>query len=212
MLSLFEHLQNAEHIIWDWNGTLLSDVQYTVNTVNRLLAAHELPLLDVKRYQQLFCFPIRKYYGLLGFDLEKVSFEKLCEEYVSAFMNGIHSCELVPGARDILRQVKEAGKMQSVLSATDQPNLETMMDSFGVRPYLDHVFGIGDKMAASKVHRGHDLMAVSGISPAKTVLVGDTDHDLEVGQALGIQVLLLAHGHQSAERLRGIHDTVIEIG
>ncbi len=209
MLNLFDHLKTAEHVIWDWNGTLLSDVSYAVNTVNKLLSARELPLLDVDRYQKTFCFPIRKYYDLLGFDLQNESFEQLCEDFVSSFMSGIHTCDLVPGAVDILKKVKEHGKKQSVLSATDQPNLEKMMDSFGVRPYLDHVFGIEDKLAASKVHRGHDLMAISGVDKNKTILVGDTDHDLEVGQALGIEVILVSHGHQCVNRLKSIHHKVI---
>jgi len=33
------------------------------------------------------------------------------------------------------------------------------------------------------------------------VLVGDTDHDVEVAQALGVKCLLVASGHQSPERL-----------
>lgn len=211
MLKLFDHLKNADHVIWDWNGTLLSDVHYAVNTVNRLLIERGLPELDVERYQKTFCFPIRKYYTLLGFDLEAESFEKLCDDFVGSFMANIHTCQLVPGAHDILMKVKASGKMQSVLSATDQPNLEKMMDSFQVRPYLDHVFGIQDKLAASKVYRGHELLATSRVAPEKTLLIGDTDHDLEVGQAMGVKVLLLAHGHQSAERLREIHDNVIEV-
>jgi len=211
MLKLFDHLKNAEHVIWDWNGTLLSDVQFAVDNVNPLLQARGLPLLTKEKYLETFCFPIRKYYERLGFDLQKESFEKLCDEYVDRFMAGIHTCDLVPGARDLLRKVKEAGKMQSVLSATDQPNLEKMMDSFSVRSFLDFVYGIEDKLAASKVHRGHDLMKASGIGAKKTWLVGDTDHDLEVGQALGVNVLLLAHGHQSADRLRALHDHVVEV-
>lgn len=211
MLKLFDHIKSAEHIIWDWNGTLLSDVNYAVHTVNKLLQARNLPLLDRERYQKTFCFPIRKYYDLLGFDLENESFEKLCDEFVGSFMAGIHTCNLMPGARDILKKVKDSGKMQSVLSATDQPNLNKMMDSFGVRPYLDHIYGIEDKMAASKIHRGHDLMAATGIAKEKTLMIGDTDHDLEVGHALGIDVILLSHGHQCVTRLRKIHHAVIDM-
>jgi phosphoglycolate phosphatase len=211
MLKLFSLLEKAEHVIWDWNGTLLSDVEYAVNTVNTLLKPRGLPLLTVESYQKTFCFPIRKYYEILGFDLKNESFEKLCDTFVDAFMANIHTCDLVPGARDILKRVKSSGKIQSVLSATDQPNLEKMMTSFELKPFFDFVFGIEDKMAASKIHRGHDLLEESQIVPHKTLLIGDTDHDLEVGQALGIPVLLLAHGHQCAIKLRRIHDNVVDI-
>ncbi len=41
-------------------------------------------------------------------------------------------------------------------------------------------------------------------------MIGDTDHDLEVGNELGIDVLLIADGHQSFEKLKNVHDNVIE--
>ena len=86
------------------------------------------------------------------------------------------------------------------------------MTTFALEPYFDFVYGIEDKLAASKLHRGHDLIRASGVAPGKTILIGDTDHDLEVAQALGISVVLVTHGHQSTERLRRIHQNVVDVG
>lgn len=212
MLKLFDFIKDSEHIIWDWNGTLLSDVEHAVTTVNQtLLAPRNLPLQTIETYKQVFCFPISKYYEKLGVNMANESFEQLCEDFVDAFMANVHSCGLVPGARDLLQKVKASGKTQSVLSATDQPNLHRQMELFDLKHCFDFIFGIENKQAAGKIHRGHDLMAESKIAKNKTVLIGDTDHDLEVGQALGIPVLLLAHGHQCSQRLRKLHDNVIDI-
>ena len=89
--------------------------------------------------------------------------------------------------------------------------MHDMMSQFGLSQYFDFVFGIGDRLAVSKVQRGHDLMRESGVPAARTLLIGDTDHDLEVGRALGISVLLVTHGHQSAERLKRLHHDVIDV-
>lgn len=210
MLSLKKHLLPYEHVIWDWNGTLLSDVDYAVQTVNISLAKRQLPLIDREKYQNTFCFPIKTYYKKLGLPSEDSEFEKLCHEFVDNFMRGIFDCPLVPGAMEILSQIKNSGKMQSILSATDQENLNRMMTAFNITPYLDHIFGIENKFAEGKIHRGHQLMAVANSAPHKTVLIGDTDHDLDVGKAMGIEVILVAHGHQSKLRLDKIHDRVFE--
>jgi len=61
------------------------------------------------------------------------------------------------------------------------------------------------------IQRGHDLLRESGVPATRTLLIGDTDHDLEVGHALGISVLLVTHGHQSAERLKRLHHDVIDV-
>lgn len=210
MKSLEQHLAPFEHVIWDWNGTLLSDVDYAVQTVNLSLSKRQLPLITRSVYQEKFCFPIKAYYEKIGLPTQGDQFEVLCHEFVENFMKGIFDCPLVPGAREILAQVKNAGKMQSVLSASDQENLDRMMDAFKIKHLLDNVYGIENKYAAGKVHRGHQLVEAVKKDRAKTVLIGDTDHDLEVGKAIGISVILVAHGHQTKERLDKIHDMVIE--
>jgi phosphoglycolate phosphatase len=49
------------HIIWDWNGTLLDDVDYSVGVMNILLRRRGLPALDRARYHVVFDFPVRDY-------------------------------------------------------------------------------------------------------------------------------------------------------
>jgi len=211
MQQLFHRLGDIDHVIWDWNGTLLNDVPHAVDTINFLLEPRGLPLVSIERYREIFSFPIRRYYETLGFDLQAESFAQLCDQFVDRFMAKVGECALAPGSRELLGQIKASGKKQSVLSATEQGNLHDMMSQFGLSHYFDFVFGIADKLAGGKVQRGHDLMRESGVPPTRTLLIGDTDHDLEVGHALGISVLLVTHGHQSAERLKRIHHDVIDV-
>ncbi len=202
-------LSEKEHIIWDWNGTLLNDVDHAVETMNHLLKDHALPSLDRGRYQQIFEFPVRRYYEALGFDFEKESFENLCHRFVDRFMAGFHSLPLISGIEMVLRKLHKAGLKQSVLSATDQPNLESMVAHFNLQDVFMYVFGINDKMASSKIDRGHELLRVSQMDPRKTIIVGDTLHDLEVANELGIDAVLVGHGHQCPIKLGQFHHNVI---
>jgi phosphoglycolate phosphatase len=211
MQQLFHRLGGIDHVIWDWNGTLLNDVPHAVDTINFLLEPRGLPLMSIERYREVFSFPIRQYYETLGFDLQAESFADLCDQFMARFLAKVGECPLAPGSRELLAQIKAAGKKQSVLSATEQGCLRGMMSQFGLSQYFDFVFGIADKLAVGKVQRGHDLMRESGVPPTRTLLIGDTDHDLEVAQALGISVLLVTHGHQSEERLKRLHHDVIDI-
>jgi len=56
-------------IIWDWNGTLLNDIQLCVQTINEMLDKRNLPLLSVNDYKDVFSFPVKNYYQKIGFDL-----------------------------------------------------------------------------------------------------------------------------------------------
>jgi phosphoglycolate phosphatase len=75
------------------------------------------------------------------------------------------------------------------------------MRLFNIEQYLDDVIGISNIYAESKVSVGREYITRSGIDTGKTVLIGDTVHDYEVAQALGVDCILIANGHQSKHRL-----------
>ena len=207
--KLFSRLENRQHIVWDWNGTLLSDVPHAIESMNRLLIDHGLPKLEFHKYQSLFEFPIRKYYDSLGFDYSKEAFESLCHRFVDHFMAGFTELPLVDAMEPLLRKFHLKGIKQSLLSATDQKNLDHMINHFKLGDIFLHVHGIDNKFAESKLARGQELLSKVNVPKSQTVLVGDTLHDLEVGQALGIDVVLVSHGHQSFEKLQKYHADVV---
>lgn len=204
MKHLHAHFDGKKHVIWDWNGTLLNDLDHAVVTVNRLLSEEGLPVTTLENYRKQFGFPIVDYYARMGFDISPTNFAALCDRFNDYFYEGLMGCSLVTGARETLTHVKAAGKMQSILSATEHSMLQRCVRGFQIETLFDHIYGIGDKMAGSKIDRGRELMRVSGARAADTVLVGDTDHDLEVAEALGISIVLVEHGHQCPTRHRKI--------
>lgn len=212
-ISLNRQIENAaqgkDHVIWDWNGTLLDDVDHIVKVMNSLLEEHKLPLISRQKYREMFGFPVKNYYVELGFDFKKISFEDLCHKFVDRFMNDLYNLQLLESMPPVLQHLHTCGFTQSVLSATDQENLDLMMRHFDLNRIFTHVYGIDNKFAASKIQRGRELIKISGVTPEKTLIIGDTLHDLEVAQELGIDALLLSHGHQTAERLLQHHRIVI---
>ena len=107
--------------------------------------------------------------------------------------------------KNVLKQISSEKKMQSVLSATDQTNLDIMMTHYGLTETFHFIYGVDNKLAGSKIERGLELIRNSGIEKSESIIIGDTLHDLEVGQALGIDAVLISHGHQCPTRLRLLH-------
>lgn len=211
MTKIIDHIAHKSHIIWDWNGTLLADLHHAVDTVNTLLTEEGLPTTTLDHYKKVFGFPVKNYYDRLGFDTSPENFPRLCERFNQLFHDGLDRCSLWPGVREVLGEVKNKGKLQSVLSASEHGMLVHSLRRFDVHQFFDHVMGIADKMAGSKVEFGRKLMGMAATPPEECVLIGDTDHDLEVAEALGIDMILVEHGHQCPTRLRDIHHTVVKL-
>lgn len=190
------------HVIWDWNGTLLDDLDLSIAVMNEVLDRRRLPRLDRKRYHALFDFPVRDYYGRLGFDPAVDSFERLSVEFISGYDAHRLESRLQPDARNVLSSLRAAGIGQSILSAYRQETLAEIVTHFGVAGFFDHIVGLDNIHAHSKVEIGRELVQRIGLAPEEMLLVGDTLHDREVAHDLGVDCALIAAGHHPADRLR----------
>lgn len=198
------------HIVWDWNGTLIDDLDYSISVMNGLLHRRNLPLLDRARYHALFDFPVRDYYFRLGFDPSIDTFEQLSEEFIGAYDAHRWDCTLHGQVADLLAAVTRAGATQSILSAYRQETLHEIVGHFSLTPHFIRLTGLDNIFAHSKADLGRAWLDELGLPPAEVLLVGDTLHDLEVAQHLGVDCVLVAAGHHPAARLRARHDRVVE--
>lgn len=197
----FRVMPNYNHIIWDWNGTLLDDLQACVDAINILLGRRSRPPVTVDEYQDIFDFPVKNYYLKLGFDFTKDNWTAVAEEYHEAYARTSVDSPLRHGTRETLAALKDHGIAVSVLSACELGLLKRMIKERHILHYFEHICGLDDLFAASKLDLGHALLKKSGLHPAETLMVGDTIHDHEVATAMGIPCLLMSGGHQSETKL-----------
>ena len=112
-----------KYVIWDWNGTLLDDIDICVNVMNKLLKERDMPLSNINNYKNIFGFPVRKYYDELGFDFIKEPFEKVSVEFITEYQKQSFSAKLVDDAAEVLEFCRKSGLQQIVLSASQIENL-----------------------------------------------------------------------------------------
>ena len=196
-------MQNGtiDTLLWDWNGTLLDDGDYGVAIINAMLRRRGLPQRARADHARIFDFPVKLYYQRLGFDFEKEPFEVLSHEFVKTYYAGVYDCALRPGAETLLGYCRAHGFRQSILSATHESYLTELVHRTGVRSFFEALLGIESVHAPGKTERGMRWLEESGIDPANVLLIGDTAHDAEVAEAMGIHCWLVEGGHYDAERL-----------
>ena len=199
-----------ELILWDWNGTLLDDVALCVDALNRLLARYGYPQrYNHDQYRAIFGFPVQDYYARAGFDFTRDSFDALAQSFMEDYIPASEACPLMDGAREALDAFAAAGLHQVVLSASPITTLEHQVAVRGVTGYFDRLLGLGDIYAKSKVALGLSYLDETGFDPDRTVMIGDSTHDFEVAQALGVRCVLQSSGHQPPEVLRQTGATVV---
>jgi len=188
------------HVLWDFNGTILNDLDTGIKCANALLQRRNMNTIkSLDDYYNVFCFPIIKYYEKLGFDFEKESYETLAIEWVEEYKHYSKDSALHEGIEEVLSHIRQKNIPQYILSATEKNMLIVQVDELGINDYFDDILGLDNIHAYSKVEIAKNWR--NKTSPNKAVLIGDTMHDFEVAKELGIECILIANGHQSRDLL-----------
>lgn len=200
---IFNYMKNTfETIIWDWNGTLLNDVKICLSIVNGLLHDRKLDTLNENKYKEIFSFPVKDYYEKAGFDFSKEDFKIPADEFISNYNQRIlKESNLHLGARMILDSFKEKGHQQLIISAMEQKSLLESVKHHQIDHHFIEISGINNHYAASKIDNAKRLFKKLALNTQNCCLIGDTIHDFEVATELGCECILVAAGHQNANRL-----------
>jgi phosphoglycolate phosphatase len=191
-----------KHIIWDWNGTLLDDTWLCVEGINKSLEKRSLQTITKEIYRKVFSFPVEDYYERLGFDFNKEPFEVAGDEFVAYYAKCFHKVKLHKQVSSALGALEIAGFSQSILSAGKQEYLDQWVKVHGLSEYFMIIRGIDNQYARGKIELGITFIKELPYEKDEIVMVGDTVHDSDVADAMGIDCLLIDHGHMGNKKLK----------
>lgn len=183
-----------KNILWDWNGTLMDDVGVSLNAVNIMLEKRGLPTITLEQYYEYIDTPIIKFYRHC-FVMENENEDALLNEFQLNYAALAESLPVDSLTYDTVFAFRKLGVRQFVVSSCEEKLLLSWLEKYGVFNMIEGVTGAGNLYAESKIDRAKALMASYGLCPSETVFIGDTLHDYETAQALGVECMLVTYGH-----------------
>ncbi|MFK0297532.1 HAD family hydrolase [Streptomyces sp. NPDC090442] len=121
------------HIVWDWNGTLLDDVDVALAATNAAIAEVGLSPLSLGRYRELYTVPVWDFYTkLLGRAPAEEEWAAISKVFSGLYRPGLAACGLADGAGAVLAARQEAGATQSLCSLMPHGDLVPMVRSHGI--------------------------------------------------------------------------------
>jgi phosphoglycolate phosphatase len=185
-------------VLWDWNGTLLNDVEENICIVNELLAKRSLPGITKETYKRFFRMPIKDFYKGIGFDFSKESFEKIAHDYNEQFTKRFSYMPLTSEIEGILKYIEDCNITQYIVSASEQKSLDRQVSEKNISKYFKKIVGNDDYSVVSKIEKAKELRR-SLHENEKILFIGDMYHDYEVAEAIGADCILYRNGHQETK-------------
>ncbi|HEX2357474.1 MAG TPA: HAD hydrolase-like protein [Micromonosporaceae bacterium] len=191
------------HLVWDWNGTLLNDLDLVVSATNEAFVRAGGAPISADEHRRRFRRPIAEFYGeMLGRELTGDGFAELDEVFHACYNAGLPACALVDDAVGALRAWPDT---QSLLSMWFHDELVPAVDRHGLTRHFARVDGQrvrpgGGLIFKAELLAGH--LAALGVPGEAAVLIGDSVDDADAAAAVGAACVLYSGGFTDAERLR----------
>lgn len=199
-----------KYVFFDFNGTILDDVDLCLDLLNEILIKQGKKILNLSEYKEIFTFPVRKYYELAGVDFKQDSFEDLSKFFINKYQPLSFKCSCYPNVKELIKILKEKGIVVGILSASQIDNLKEQLEVLDLKDEFSFVLGLDNIYAVSKENIARDFLLNNKIVPETCLMLGDTLHDYEVAENLGMNSILFSGGHQSKNILKKAKRPIID--
>ena len=108
-----------KYIFWDFNGTILDDVELCLVLLNDMLKKRNLPLVSKDKYLHIFGFPVIEYYKRAGLTFENESFESMAVDFIDKYQPASYACSLYSGIKELLAFNKAKGISYNITDGGD---------------------------------------------------------------------------------------------
>lgn len=182
-------------LVFDFDGTLVDTRRDIVDSVNRALEELGLRTLD----RATLCTFIGKGVNqLMERSLEGSGYGDL-PRAIKAFMSHYEAhlmdhTALFPNCRETLDHF--SGRPITILSNKPTRFITQILDALEYRAPFATIIG-GDSVAAKKPDPVglHHIMQQHGVSPEDTLMIGDSQVDIETGKRAGVRTCGVTYGH-----------------
>ena len=189
-------------LVFDWDGTLMDSAACIVECLQAACADVGLPVPPEERARYVIGLGLNDAMAHIVPDVSPDAYPKIVARYRHHFQQRDSSTTLFPGAEDMLKELHDSGHYLAVATGKSRRGLDRALGATGLKRYF-HLTRCADE-GFTKPHPGmlQCLMDDLNVAPQRTLMIGDTTHDMEMAKAADVARLAVSHGaHQACDLL-----------
>ena len=191
-----------ELIVFDWDGTLMDSQARIVNCFRAAIRDMELAERTDQQLSNIIGLGFREALLSLYPDDGEHFHEALVDRYRHYFLHeDTTPSTLFSGARELLAYLNAQDYFVAVATGKGRNGLDRVLKQTEVGHHF-HASRCADE-TRSKPHPQmlEELMDFFAVAPEDTIMIGDTEYDLEMAKNAGVQCLGVCHGVHEQSRL-----------
>jgi len=186
--------QRFDLIVFDWDGTLMDSAAAIVAAI--MAACRDLGIEPPSERLARHVIGLGLHDALRTAlpELDPVHYGRLAERYRHHYLSRDEDLELFAGAFELISDLHATGRRLGVATGKSRLGLNRSLAASGLEAYF-HITRCADE-CFSKPHPAMliEIMSSLGVDRERTVMIGDTTHDLQMARNAGVDGLAVSFG------------------
>jgi phosphoglycolate phosphatase len=195
-------IEQFKLLVFDWDGTLMDSERQIVACMQAAIEAMDLEYRDEEAIKNIIGLglheAVSRLYPGSNDDMHRAMANKYREYYLS---DSVATAELFGGVCDMLNRLEAKQHFLAVATGKGRAGLNHAMQSTCCKDMF-HVTRTADE-TRSKPHPQmlEEIIDFVGVSPAQTLMIGDTEYDIAMAHNAGVSALAVSYGVHRKDRL-----------
>jgi phosphoglycolate phosphatase len=196
--------QQFDLIVFDWDGTLMDSTAHITRSIQAACRDLGLPVPADEAASYVIGLGLRDALQIAAPTLDPSEYPRLAERYRYHFLIKDQHQELFAGVREMLAELREVGYLLGVATGKSRVGLNRALDQMRLTSLFD-----GTRCADETFSKPHPAMLQEltrelGQDLDRTVMIGDTTHDLQMAANAGVASVAVAYGAHPADALAAL--------
>jgi phosphoglycolate phosphatase len=203
-------------IVFDWDGTLMDSTGTIVKCIQASARDLGLPVPDNRAASYVIGLGLQDAMEAVLPDLDPKYYPRMVERYRHHYLSQDQALVLFDGVPEMLADLAQQGYFLAVATGKSRVGLNRALDTVRLLSVFDATRCADETFSKPHPAMLHELTRELGQDLKRTVMIGDTTHDLQMAinaGASGIGVHYGAHTPQELQSLKPLYaaDSVAQL-
>ncbi|MCA7084468.1 HAD-IA family hydrolase [Cupriavidus sp. DB3] len=196
--------QRFDLIVFDWDGTLMDSTPTIAKCIQLASRDLGLPVPDEDAARHVIGLGLRDALEYAIPTLDPVDYPKLAERYRYHFLTRDAELVLFDGALEMLQALRAQHYFLGVATGKTRVGLQRALAATGLTALFDATRCADETFSKPHPAMLHELTRELGQEMGRTVMIGDTTHDLQMAVNAGAHGIGVCYGAHPADSLRAM--------
>lgn len=189
-------------LIFDWDGTIMDSTQIIATCIQKACIAIGQPKPSLTVSKQVIGLGLRDALFICAPNLSTKQYDLIFDEYHRLFIEEINNLSLFEGIEDQLNQLFKQGYLLAIATGKNRNGLNKVLE----KTRLTHLFQTTRTPDETSAKPAPDMvleiMQELHIKPDRTLMIGDTTHDINMAHHAQVDSFAVSQGAHSIDILK----------